>query len=214
LAVGPLHGRVPLDEVFGRAHPLQVAGVEVHGLEAEDDFVSGCGHLAQHQYALTLARCFELALVVQRAGPTFDWDAVVSRAGQWKVTIPLQRVVARIDAFWPGAVPADALHRIFARRPWFLERWLHDGVVGHHQDPMISAALRFLADSGPRKGLGRLLGATFPGPVYLRERYGDAPLGLWPLLYLQRVATLVQELTRQRPGTSDAAGGTSTTQIS
>jgi len=38
-----------------------------------------------------------------------------------------------------------------------------------------------------------ILESLFPGPTYLKEYFGPAPWGFWPLLYFRRVTVIMQK---------------------
>jgi hypothetical protein len=209
----PFRG-MALNQVFQRARPLQVVGVEVHGLQPEDDLLCACGHLAlHHRYEESLHRYYEMAFVIRQAGPSFDWSTVVARARDWRLILPLQRVGARLEELWPGILPAKATRTIAALRPSVVERLVHDEWVRQPGNPTVKLALALLVKAGPGNRLGFILETAFPCPAYLLERYGPAPGGLWPLWYFWRVATVVQGLARYWTGARDAAGRTYRTRI-
>ena len=181
--------RITTEELFERARPLQVEGVRAWQLSPEDDVVYSCGHLAlHHRYDGLLRRYFELAWVIQASGAAFDWDAVVERAAAWRLTLPAQRVLGRLNGLWPQLVPPGALARVAALRTTRSERLAHDWTVKHIDNHVVRAVV----DASALPGLGNraryLLETAFPSPAYMEQRYGPAPGGLWPLSYLKRAA--------------------------
>ncbi len=183
--------RMPAEGFFARARPIQVAGVDALSLAPEDHVVYTCGHLAlHHEYDEALFRYYELAAPARsvRAGLAFDWDAVATRAAAWRLIVPVQRVLAHVEALWPGTVPAPALARIAALRPTRAERAVHRWVVEKRANPAVRAAVAWLTLPGLGRRLRFLLETACPSPAYMRQRYGPAPGGRWPLLYLRRAA--------------------------
>ena len=191
--------RVPVGGLFQRSEPLQVAGVEACSLAAEDDLVYSCGHLALHHgYDEALSRCYEMASVILRAGPAFDWNSVAERATAWRMTLPVQRVLARLEALWPDLIPVQAPEAIASLQATLTERYMHDWASAK------KAAGAQLLDGLSLPGLGNrvryFLETAFPGPSFMRHHYGTAPGGLWPLLYLRRAAATSRHLLRHLTG--------------
>jgi hypothetical protein len=181
--------RMVVKEFFERAQPLRLAGVDVYGLAEEDHAVYTCGHLAlHHEYDEALFRYYEAAALILQAGPAFDWNTIITRACAWRLIIPVQRVLFHIESLWPGIAPAQALEELSVLQPTLAERTAHRWVVEKKDNPVIRAALAWLTMPGLGRRWRFLLETAFPGPAYMRRRYGPAPGGLWPLLYLRRVA--------------------------
>jgi hypothetical protein len=181
--------RMPVRALLARARPVVVAGVAARGLAAEDDLVYACGHLAVHHgYDAALFRYYEIASLVRQAGPALDWAAVLARARAWRMVVPVQRTLARVERLWPGTVPAGRLAQIAALRPTRAERVIHRLLVGRQENSSLRAAVQWLTMAGVARRMRFALEVVFPSPAYMRFRYGRAPGGLWPLLYLRRVA--------------------------
>jgi hypothetical protein len=191
--------RMPVKELLVRAQPLTVCGVEVRRLAAEDELVYACGHLAlHHEYHRALFRYYEMASTVLQAGSALDWSVVRERASSWRLIIPLQRVLTHLERLWPGLVPAQALEEAWALQPTRAERVVHRILVGNRDNHVIRAVLDWLTMAGLIDRIRFPLEMAFPGPAYMRERYGPAPAGLWPLLYLRRVAATIGHITQWR----------------
>ena len=185
--------RMPVEQFLQRAQPLPVAGVDVSALSAEDHLVYDCAHLAlHHEYDQALFRYYEMASLLLRAGPTFDWSAVVRRASAWQLVLPVQRLLSHLETLWPGTVPTQALAEISALQSTLAERWVHYWVVDQKRSRTARVMFDWLTMPGLRARMGYLLETAFPSPTYMRQRYGPAPGGLWPLLYLRRAAIAVR----------------------
>jgi hypothetical protein len=186
----PFHTRqMPIEQLFERAQPLCVAGVDAHRLAAEDHLVYTCGHLAlHHEYDEALFRYYEIAAHILQAGPAFDWDAVAARASAWRLILPLQRILARLAALWPEVVPIQALEAISGLQPTRAERLVHRWWVENETNSAVHVGLIWLTMPGLGNRLRYLLETACPGPRYMQQQYGPAPGGLWPLLYFRRLA--------------------------
>ena len=180
--------KIDSDALVERSEAALVAGVEARELGPEDHLVYACGHLALHHgYEDALHRYYEMAALIRRAGPAFDWEAVALRAAEWRLVVPAQRVLAHLQTLWPGIISASPWEQISALRPGISERLVHGWVVREKENHAARALLAWL--TMPRAGARwrYLLENAFPGPDYLQQRYGRAPGGLWPLHYLTRI---------------------------
>ncbi|MFQ3639805.1 MAG: nucleotidyltransferase family protein [Chloracidobacterium sp.] len=73
------------DDFLARAIPYQTQhGQVVSVLAPEDEFLFLCVHAAAHSFA-RLAWLFDLKLLLHKY-PTFDWDGLLRRAQEWRVT--------------------------------------------------------------------------------------------------------------------------------
>ena len=81
-------------------------------------------------------------------------------------------------------------------RPKVIERYVHNWSVAYRENHTVRAFLDWLALPGLWKRGKFLLETAFPSPDYMRQRYGPAPLGWWPLLYFRRGQATVRHLFR------------------
>jgi hypothetical protein len=180
-------GRMPADPFFARSRRVRLAGMEVAVLEPQDHLVYACGHLALHHgYDEALFRYYELAWQILQAGSDFDWQAVVERAAAWRLVIPVQRVVAHLAGLWPELLPAAVLEQVAELRATAAERAIHHWVVAYKDNHSVRALLAWLTQPGLGRRMRYPLETAFPSLAYMRWRYGPAPGGLWPMLYLRR----------------------------
>jgi hypothetical protein len=197
--------RMSVASLFARAQTVPVAGVDVLGLAAADHLVYSCGHLAlHHTYEGGWLRLYEVASIILVAGADLDWDAVVTRASDWGLVLPVQRVLAEVDMLWPGVVPGPMRERLSRLRSTRMERWVHDIVVRHKDNRSVRVLLAWWTMPGLAKRLRYLLETVLPSPAHLRCRYGPPPGDLWPLLYLQHGVVALRNLSPSRRGAGDA----------
>lgn len=189
--------RVTVEGFFARSQSLQVAGVEVRGLAAEDDTVYACGHLGlHHSYDEALSRYYEMASVIVRAGPSFDWNVVTAQASVWRLTLPVRRIIAHLESLWPNLVPASALDAIARLKPTRSERYVHSLEVKHYTNYAVHALVNCFGLPGLSNRVRFILETAFPNPSYMRQCCGPSPGGFLPLLYLRRVVAPLIYLTR------------------
>ena len=191
--------RMPVKRFFERAQPLRVAGVDVYSLAAEDNLVYSCGHLAlHHEYDEALFRYYEMASSILQAGEAFDWDVAAARTLAWRLVLPVQGVLTHLEALWPRIVPVQASEAISSLRPTLAERCVHHLVVRNRENRTVRAVLIWLTMPGLGNRIRYLLETAVPSPIHLQERYGPAPGGLWPLLYLRHAVAAVEYLVQRK----------------
>jgi hypothetical protein len=148
--------------------------------------------MAHHGYREMLSRYYDLAALIRQAGPGLDWEALLQRAAAWRVIIPLRRMLSELDALWPGILPSSGMEHLPGLRPSLGERlvdWRLTRSANHE-------AANILLSVGNTPGifwrLRFFLETAFPGSAYLRYYFGQAPGGLWPLLYFRRFARFIK----------------------
>ncbi|MGC9468621.1 MAG: nucleotidyltransferase domain-containing protein [Anaerolineae bacterium] len=193
----PYYERIPMDEWFARGIAAPGLGHGACVPAPEDHLVYLCGHLAlHHQYDPTLLRFVDIALLIQRTGDNLDWDQVVDRGVAWRLVIPLQRVITRLEGLWPGTLPPDVVTRIAQLRPTGSERRVHQWVTAHPRSPMADTILALTTMPGFGRRLRFLLEVGFPSPDYMSRRYCSDRPGLWPFAYLRRAGLAIGYLFR------------------
>jgi hypothetical protein len=191
--------RVSLVALFRGARPFQIVGVQACQMAAEDELVYACGHLAvHHQYSGELFRFYEMAALIAQSDSTLDWDAVVQNAVAWRLVVPTQNVLGRLEHLWPGLLPARVLERIQKLQAMVSERWVHSLLVNNQRNHSVRALVQWAALPGLGLRLRHLLETAFPSPDYMQMRYGPALGGFWPLLYLRRAARTARWLVSAR----------------
>jgi hypothetical protein len=91
-------------------------------------------------------------------------------------------------------VPSRVLEQMWMLQPTRAERLVHRLVVENRENHSIRAAVNWLTLPGVRNRIRYILETAFPSPAYMRKRYGPAPGGLWPVLYLRRVAAAIRHI--------------------
>lgn len=186
----PFYDRhVSVSALFDRARLGPVVGVQVRRLAAEDALVYACGHLAvHHQYGGELFRYYEMAASILQPGPALDWDVVLERAVDWRLTIPTRRVLSYLNNLWPGLLPSWIPEQLETLPTTPSERLVHSLLLSNERNNLVRAAVQWAALPGFGRRALHLLETAFPSPAYMQQRYGPPPGGLWPVLYLRRAA--------------------------
>ena len=167
-------------EVWQRTIPITIAGTPTRGLAREDLVLYLAVHLAVHHALAGLSHLWDVALVLG-AGP-LDWDAVLARAGRWRVRRPLYYVLRAVEEAFGPLVPAATLAALAPGGPRaaLLAAVLRDAGVARRVRLEHLVTL-LLAERG--RDVGRALGtALLPPADWLRARYGRATTSR-PALY-------------------------------
>jgi len=78
------HYTIAVDELWERAVPIQIVGIDVWGLCPEDLLLHLCVHTSyQHQFAFGLRPSCDIAQVIEHYGEALDWGIVRQRAETW-----------------------------------------------------------------------------------------------------------------------------------
>jgi hypothetical protein len=176
---------------FKRSQPVKVADMETGCLAMEDHLLYACSHIAHHGYSASLSNYYEIAAILLRAGPALDWTAVFSRAAAMQVVLPLQRVLGRMAALWPGVISPQLMETLGKQKTTRAERRLDKWVLRSNGRERMLGMLAWFTTPGVFRKVGYILETLIPGPAYLKEYFGPAPLGIWPLLYPWRVLVIL-----------------------
>lgn len=198
----PRYGWNPAEAeaVWDRTVPITLAGEPSLALAPEDLVLSLAAHLAVHHGLSGLVWYWDLKLVLDRWSSTLDGNALVARAGRWRVRGALALVLARLaELFSLPDVAAVTAARLAPRGPRAaLARWL----VARR-----GAALQAFEHVLPLLLTDRFVdvlrasrSAICPSPAWLRARYGADAASL-PRAYLAHAARTASVLrgTARRP---------------
>jgi len=189
--------QIDVNDLFARAHNLEIADVPVHELSPEDHIVYSCAHLALHHYSdKALFRYYELGSVVASEGSPFDWDRVIESARLWHEIIPVRNILDKTDCIFKGIIPANVLKTLSKLRPIRREIWVNAWINKTGNRPVYEHFLMWLALPAGKKFFA-MLEDIFPGPDYMQRGYGYAPGGVWPLLYFRRFARVFGYLLKK-----------------
>jgi hypothetical protein len=155
---------------FERAQPFDFHDAHALCLAPEDNFVYLCAHLGlHHQYEPRLFRYVDLLRLACRG---LDWTAVRVRAVRWKLALPLQRCIEQLEMLWPGCLDANERAACAALPVTGAESRLHAWSAGREPTAFSHLVVYLIAQPGWGERLAYLLQTAFPGPGYLRQRYG------------------------------------------
>ena len=178
--------QIDVYELFKRGIPLKIAGLPVLEMSIDDYLVYSCAHIVlQHQTDNFLLPFYETAALINKAGESIEWRKVGEYARQWRLIVPLVNVMKKIDEFWPGVVPSQAVTTILGLKPsvgeQLLKLWFESSISTN-----FDYFLTCLTMSGIRRRFSFIFETIFPNLGYMKINYGIPPISFWPLLYLRR----------------------------
>jgi len=191
----------PIDhqELWDRAVRVEGPGGVRWELCPEDLLISLALHWAVHHALSGVIWQLDLALLILRYGDGLDWDAVVQRAGRWRIRGPvffaLQEVRERLEA----GVPVGVLGRL---RPGGLRITLFDWLRhrGEERLEQLDYLVPFLVMDRGSDMLRTLSSAALPPASWLRLRYGKASVLGGYLAHCARVGRVCVRTARASLG--------------
>jgi hypothetical protein len=137
--------RIRMSELWERSLPLTIAGHHVRLLSREDAFI----YLSYHNVAKGFCRLYRFVDMLHiLADGSLDWDAIVDRSKQYKLTSSVWANCVMLNTLRPGTVPAQVVRQI---QPGSIVRRL----VGRTFSP--EAVIHFHHRRSPSSLLVRLL---------------------------------------------------------
>ena len=173
-------------EVWDRAILVSVADEDVLGLCPEDLLLYLALHLAVHHSFAGLLWYWDLSLCIGRWATTMDWQAVLARAGRWRVRAAFYFAMLQLGALLGARIPAAAMAEI---EPWgpraAVMGWLLRHRARSQRRPPEHLIALLLADRS-RDVLGTLRRVVLPPAAWLEARYagvGSSRLGRYRAHY-------------------------------
>ena len=179
--------QIDVDSLFANALHLDVMGLPVLQLSPEYEVVYLCGHLGlHHRFDGALFRYYELASCIVNNRIDMDWQKIVDMSVQWRHVLSVQRVLSRVIQLWPGVIPLEVLDLLSKVKPKHQERFVDFWINTMSDLPVYDHLLTWI--TFPRIWERPLIALQdiFPSKEYMTARYGNAPMGFWPLLYIRR----------------------------
>jgi len=180
-------GRIDMDALFAAALPLLVMGIPIFQLAPEDEVVYLCGHIGlHHRFDDAIFRYYELAALLVRVGDELDWSKVIEKSIQWHLILPVGKVLGKIGGLWKGIINTKILNKLDGIQPGLDEKIASLWIEKTPGRPVFDHILKWITFPRVLERPLIMLQDIFPGPEYMASRYGNAPLGFWPFLYLRR----------------------------
>jgi hypothetical protein len=208
------------DELWERAKPADIPGVNVLGLGIEDLLLHLCLHTSyQHLFGFGLQPSCDIAQTIQRYRDTLDWPRLTHTARRWKSERGVYLALRLAGVLVGAAVPDAVLDEL--RPHGFDEAMLAETATQVFEGTQVFAAIpRHLAQGWAGGGLGAWLGGfaiflrrLFMPPRELASLYHVADGSLRVYLYyparlkylVSSQWTLARALWREHPQAAPAA---------
>jgi hypothetical protein len=178
---------IDMKELFGNAEEIKIADQPVLMLSIEDQVVYMSAHLGlHHRHFQSLAHFFEIADIIYRNGKQLDWHKLANQADKWKCAIQVKTALKRVEALWPGIIPAHGMISLEFIKPSaaqiIVDRWIEKS----SDNKMSDILLEVFTIPGWRKKMFLVLEQAFPSGDYMRSRYKNICHNNLFFLYLYR----------------------------
>lgn len=168
LAEGPVGHRIPVEDLWRRATPFEVGGVEVSALDHPERFVHACLHTHLGPPPARLSSLSDVARGL--VGDLVDLHEVARVADRWRVGPVVERAVATgiAECWWPAEIDAAWMR---PTAPGLLDSVL---IESHRQAQVSSATRAVLATitiPGLASKLSYLMALALPERSYVATRH-------------------------------------------
>ncbi len=177
--------RIDVNSLFQRAQPLQLFGGNALQLSVEEHIVYACAHqVLHHRFDSALFRYYELSATLLKE--KVNWELVSKLAVQWQCLIPLQVTLRQVNMLWGEVVPLQVLNELELVRPNLMEVFIARWIKLFRGKDTFDHLLTWFTFPDWKQRVVIVFKDVFPSPAYMQKRYGKAPLGFVPFLYLVR----------------------------
>lgn len=184
---------IDLSWFWNTARWVDAEGLSVCVLGPEAQLIHLCGHLALHHptppggdLAPMMLWLADIGEVIYRYGDEMDWDAVLIKAQEYDLVLPLQAVIGHVRDLWPFIIANELWERIAALPPTRTEQRVYKWLTSEHR-PVIH---RFATDLAmmPTWSLRSRYAAqsVFPSAEYMQWRYDIDQRWMAPAYYPYR----------------------------
>lgn len=178
--------RLPMAWFWETAIEAQVGSTTVRILGPGAELLYLCGHLALHHQGHGLLWQYDLAALVAVGAGTLNWDALLARAQQMDLLLPLQTLLPVLARDWAAPVPPVVLERLAGLQPTFQEARVFS-LLTAAQRPVLHRLGADLASIPTwRDRLCYAWCNLFPSADYMRQRYAIRHRALLLLYYPYR----------------------------
>lgn len=172
----------------------QIAGRAGLILGPEAQILHLCGHLALHHEgeqpggypSPKLLWHVDVGEVIHRYGEQMDWALVLEKAQAYDLILSLQLVLGRVDALWPGRVPAGPLTQLRNLTASPVERRVFALLTARHRPTAQRLYTDLIGLPDWRARVDHAVRSLFPAPAYMTSRYAIPQRWLLPAYYPYR----------------------------
>jgi hypothetical protein len=137
---------------------------------------------------------YDLHLLLARCGERIDWEAVFYQARRFAWSSALVEALLQTRWLLGTPLPPDVLSHLHqVRRGQQQQKTTYPAELSRHRVALVWHELADLNWSGR---LALVQAHLIPSPNYIRWRYAPRPEWLWPLCYLYRWFTMLNDSLR------------------
>lgn len=170
---------LPVEELWDRAQPGMIAGVEILLLAPEDLLLHSCLHVSRHAFSMGIRPLCDIERTIEFYGERIDWSQVCLRADRWgahkDVYLPLLLATDMLGALVPDHVLSELRPDDYSERIFKLAK---ERVLAGRIDDTSDAVARFSClqaqmdrAHGIREKATILLKSAFPRPRVVKAKY-------------------------------------------
>jgi hypothetical protein len=173
-----------LDQLWSRASPVKIDGVQVLMLSPMDLLLHLCLHASvQHRFdGIGLRGFWDMALVIRRYGHEIDWEQFARRVNQWGIANGVH-LALQLTEEWTGVViPAPVMRSLLPATPddatigWVKHKIWNETSLAVKSNVACIAGKERIADK-----LAALRDGLFPSRTSMASMY-HAPANSWRIL--------------------------------
>jgi hypothetical protein len=179
--------KIDVDELWKRARPATIAGVEVLVLSPEDLLLHLCLHASfHHRFTIGLRPFCDISETLHHYRDEMDWEQVQLRARQWGVGKCVYLTLRLVRELLEAAVPGDVLN---ALEPNDLDPrlviWIGEQIFTGRGNtlPLSPNLARIWGANRLRDKVATFLKFAFPSPEVMATKYPASPFSKRIYLY-------------------------------
>lgn len=170
-----------LDQVWARATPVKIAGVQVQMLSSMDLLWHLCLHASvQHRFDGTnLRNYWDIALVIQKYGEAIDWTQFTACVRQWGISNGV-RLALQLTEEWTDAVVPSQVLAALETAPLDAETmdWVRRKILSGSSRPLKNEVARYAGKTRTADKLSVLRDVLVPSRVSMATKY-HVPADSW-----------------------------------
>ena len=174
-----------LDQVWSRANPVKIGGVQVLMFSPMDLLWHLCLHASvQHRFDdIGLRGFWDMALVIRRYGDQIDWEQFTRRVNQWGIANGVH-LALQLTEEWTGvAVPAPVMRSLTPATPDAATiEWVRYKTWNETAPALKRDVARFEGKARIAEKLAALRDVLFRSRTVMASMY-DAPANSWRILF-------------------------------
>lgn len=182
-----------VDRIWNKAQIVRIAGVNTLSLSVEDLILHISIHLAIQHFNFRLIWLRDIGELIRYCQERINWQEIIDRARQLGIERPMHYTLKCSQELLKAQVPDKVLAELKPPHTNSLENRFFGWLISMSEKKMDDMKLLYQYFKIP--GIGEkirfLLGLTFPGMAYMRNRYSVPKSKLVYLYYLYRPCNIL-----------------------